>query len=74
MSHPEILAQMSDDNVRRIFEDRQNTLLFASAGNGVYKVLPGAFNHYKHPTIELNINTVFEDSQKELWIGTECNS
>lgn len=54
-----------------IYEDRQNIIWLASAGNGVYKVLPGEFKHYQHSSIELNVQVVFEDQKKTIWVGTD---
>ncbi len=54
-----------------IYEDRQNTLWLASAGNGVYKVSAGAFHHSQHPTKELSFQAIFEDSRGQIWLGTD---
>lgn len=53
-----------------IYEDQQNTLWLGVLFSGIYKILPGVFNLYQYEIKALNVQTIFEDVQQQVWFGT----
>lgn len=56
--------------IRSFYEDRQQNLWMGTAGDGIYKILPGKFELYKRPLEGANVQAIFEDEYGTIWIGT----
>lgn len=69
---------LSNNVIKCIYEDKQNTLWVGTAGGGLNKLdrKTLTFTHYKnnpnnpHSISDNNVYTIFEDSRNNLWIGT----
>lgn len=65
-------------NVRSIFKQDNNTLWIGSEGNGLYKINPLSISilHATSPyqsKFRINtINTIYQDSEKKIWCGTNA--
>lgn len=70
VENPEYM--LSDKLVKKIIEDKNGTMWFATDGNGIFKFNNGKFTHLttKNGLTDNNTAGILEDSQGNIWIGT----
>ncbi len=66
-------ASINDASVRNVYIDRQNRIWAGTYSNGLNIADPQRekFSKLELPLRNKIVNTIFEDSKKRLWIGTE---
>ena len=66
---------ISHENIKKVYKDNENKIWFATWGGGLNLLNDGKDGFIRFPKSTIlnqnEINTVFEDSHKNFWLGTE---
>ena len=69
----DVAGSLSDDRVFSIIEDSANQLWAGtfSGGLNIYDSQTNQFKHPKYPTVSSYTGVIFEDRQRNIWIGRD---